>query len=66
MIRMRTSIAGPGIVLSPGAETDAFSPAEEERLIASGYAEAIQPKTKRTRKPKTEIAVAPPVETAAN
>lgn len=56
-IKMKTAIAGPGIVLSPGAVTEAFSGAEAERLIEKGMAEKVTAPKKRASKPKVEKAV---------
>lgn len=64
MIRMTQAIAGPGISVSAGTETDAFSKEEESRLIEAGFAEAVKPKAKPKPRKTESASVSAKVETA--
>ena len=48
-IRMNTAIAGPGLSISIGEETEAFSEDEALRMIAKGMAEEVIPPKPRTK-----------------
>lgn len=50
-IKMTVGMAGTDFSVSVGDVTDRFTEAEEERLIAAGYAEAVQDVTDTETKP---------------
>lgn len=55
-LKMLTSMGGKDFALSPGDETDRFTAAEAERLIAAGYAVPVADTVVETtaRKPARE------------
>jgi hypothetical protein len=52
-LKMLTGMAGRDFALSPGEETERFTGAEAERIVAAGYAVPVA-------EPKIERAVAKP------